>query len=51
MFYDCMSILFLCTVRRSFCVVCVADDYYFYVVETLKEFFSIARTDVINSRQ
>lgn len=43
-----MYILFPRTVRRIFCVVCMAD-YYFYVVETFKAFSSIALTDVINS--
>lgn len=51
MFYDCMYVLFLCTVRRVFCVVYMADNYYFYVVETVKAFSSIALADVINSRQ
>lgn len=37
MFYDCMYIFFLCTVRGIFYVVCMADDY-FYFVEMLKAF-------------
>lgn len=47
-----VCLFYVCVLLEDFfCMACMADNYYAYVVETLKVLNSIALTGVLNSRQ